>query len=128
MANEENRYLLRRHMEQTCRRESADREAGRNQRLTVLPVYKRCRGGRAEQVKWYDRFVGGAIGVGLEKNILDGYKFLAQQYAEGDEVYVLGFSRGAYTAPSLVGLIRNCGLVKNKQLALRVAMALSNAQ
>ena len=73
--------------------------------------------------KWYDRFVGGAIGVGLEKNILDGYKFLAQQYAEGDEVYVLGFSRGAYTARSLVGLIRNCGLVKNKQLALRIAMA-----
>ena len=73
--------------------------------------------------KWYDRFVGGAIGLGLEKNILDGYKFLAQQYADGDEVYVLGFSRGAYTARSLVGLIRNCGLVKNKQLALRIAMA-----
>jgi uncharacterized protein (DUF2235 family) len=58
--------------------------------------------------KWYDRFVGGAIGVALEKNILDGYEFLAQRYAEGDEVYVLGFSRGAYTARSLVGIIRNC--------------------
>lgn len=61
---------------------------------------------------WYDRFVGGAIGVGLEKNILDGYKFLAQEYKDGDEIYVLGFSRGAYTARSLVGLIRNCGLVE----------------
>ena len=45
--------------------------------------------------KWYDRFIGGALGVGLEKNIIDGYKFLAQKYQDGDEVYVLGFSRGA---------------------------------
>jgi uncharacterized protein (DUF2235 family) len=73
--------------------------------------------------KWYDRFIGGAIGVGLEKNILDGYKFLAQHYQDGDEVYVLGFSRGAYTARSLVGLLRNCGLVENKRLPLRIAMA-----
>jgi uncharacterized protein (DUF2235 family) len=73
--------------------------------------------------KWYDRFIGGAIGVGLEKNILDGYKFLAQQYQDGDEVYVLSFSRGAYTARSLVGLLRNCGLVENKRLPLRIAMA-----
>jgi uncharacterized protein (DUF2235 family) len=73
--------------------------------------------------KWYERHVGGAIGVGLEKNILDGYKLLAQVYDQNDEVYILGFSRGAYTARSLVGLIRNCGLVHNKQLALRIAMA-----
>jgi uncharacterized protein (DUF2235 family) len=73
--------------------------------------------------KWYDRFIGGAIGVGLEKNILDGYKFLAQEHKDGDEVYVLGFSRGAYTARSLIGLIRNCGLVQNKRLPLRIAMA-----
>jgi uncharacterized protein (DUF2235 family) len=73
--------------------------------------------------RWYDRFVGGALGVGLEKNILDGYKFLAQQYSDGDEIYVLGFSRGAYTARSLVGLIRNCGLVCNKNLTVRIAMA-----
>jgi uncharacterized protein (DUF2235 family) len=73
--------------------------------------------------KWYDRYIGGAIGVGLEKNIFDGYKFLAQQYVDGDEIYVLGFSRGAYTARSLVGLMRNCGLVYNKQLAVRIAMA-----
>jgi uncharacterized protein (DUF2235 family) len=73
--------------------------------------------------KWYDRFIGGSTGAGLEKNILDGYKFLAKEYRESDEVYILGFSRGAYTARSLAGLIRNCGLVKNKQLSLRMAMA-----
>jgi uncharacterized protein (DUF2235 family) len=73
--------------------------------------------------KWYDRYIGGAIGIGLEKNILDGYRFLAQKYQDGDEIYVLGFSRGAYTARSLVGMIRNCGLVHNKRLTLRTAMA-----
>jgi len=73
--------------------------------------------------KWYDRFLGGAIGAGLELNIVQGYEFLAKEYEQGDEVYILGFSRGAYTARSLVGMIRNCGLIEPKHLALRVAMA-----
>jgi uncharacterized protein (DUF2235 family) len=73
--------------------------------------------------RWYDRFIGGAFGVGLEKNILDGYKFLVRQYADGDEIYVLGFSRGAYTARSLVGMLRNCGLIHNETLPIRMAMA-----
>ena len=73
--------------------------------------------------QWYDRFIGGAIGAGLELNIVQGYEYLAQQYEAGDEVYVLGFSRGAYTARSLVGMIRNCGLIYPKHLTLRVGMA-----
>jgi uncharacterized protein (DUF2235 family) len=73
--------------------------------------------------KWYDRFVGGAIGAGLELNIIQGYEFLAKEYQESDEVYVLGFSRGAYTARSLVGLIRNCGLIKSDLLGIRAAIA-----
>lgn len=73
--------------------------------------------------KWYDKFIGGTTGAGLDINILEGYKFLAKTYQDEDEVYVLGFSRGAYTARSLVGLVRNCGLVKNKLLVLRTAMA-----
>src|SRR5262245_42386985 len=55
--------------------------------------------------KWYDRFIGGSIGAGVELNIVQGYEYLAQQHEAGDEVYVLGFSRGAYTARSLVGMI-----------------------
>jgi uncharacterized protein (DUF2235 family) len=73
--------------------------------------------------KWYDRYIGGALGAGLEINIIQGYEYLANHYEDGDEVYVLGFSRGAYTARSLVGMIRNCGLIYPKHLALRVAMA-----
>jgi uncharacterized protein (DUF2235 family) len=73
--------------------------------------------------KWYDQYIGGAIGAGLEFNIVQGYEYLATQYEAGDEVYIFGFSRGAYTARSLVGMIRNCGLILPKHLALRVAMA-----
>jgi len=73
--------------------------------------------------KWYNEYIGGAIGTGLEFNIVEGYHFLAEKYEHSDEVYVLGFSRGAYTARSLVGLIRNCGLIYPKHLSLRVPMA-----
>lgn len=72
---------------------------------------------------WYDHAVGGAFGLGLDLKIIEGYKALAERYEDGDEVYVLGFSRGAYTARSLVGMIRNCGLVKNKLLDVGVGMA-----
>ena len=54
---------------------------------------------------------------------MQGYEFLAKEYQEGDEIYVLGFSRGAYTARSLVGMVRNCGLIYPKHLGLRVLMA-----
>src|SRR5213593_3562987 len=62
--------------------------------------------------EWYNRVGGGAFGTFLDKHIIDGYRALVEQYADGDHVYVLGFSRGAYAARSLVGMIRNCGLVK----------------
>lgn len=61
---------------------------------------------------WWNRLEGGAFGTGLDFHIMEGYRRLAETYQDGDEVYVLGFSRGAYTARSLVGMIRNCGLVR----------------
>src|SRR5690348_13904891 len=62
--------------------------------------------------EWYNKLTGGAMGSLLDKHILGGYGWLVQQYNVGDDVYVLGFSRGAYTARSMVGMVRNCGLVK----------------
>lgn len=62
--------------------------------------------------EWYRRLRGGAFGLGLSENIRQGYRFLIEQYEEGDEVFLFGFSRGAYTARSLVGLIRNSGLLR----------------
>ncbi|MCW8278836.1 DUF2235 domain-containing protein [Pseudomonas sp. PCH199] len=60
---------------------------------------------------WYDKLEGGAFGVGLSKKIKEGYVELAKNYEEGDQVFIFGFSRGAYSARSLVGLIRNVGLL-----------------
>jgi uncharacterized protein (DUF2235 family) len=65
---------------------------------------------------WYDKLEGGAFGVGLSKKIKDGYIALAKQYEEGDQVFIFGFSRGAYSARSLVGLIRNVGLLTKKHI------------
>jgi uncharacterized protein (DUF2235 family) len=55
---------------------------------------------------------GGGLGVGLDRNILDIYQWLIHEYSEGDELWFFGFSRGAYTVRSTVGLLRNCGIVK----------------
>ncbi len=61
--------------------------------------------------KWYNRIRGGAVAVGLSKNVREAYQWLMENYDEGDEVYVFGFSRGAYTARSLTGMIAKCGLL-----------------
>jgi uncharacterized protein (DUF2235 family) len=61
----------------------------------------------------FEKIRGGAFGFGLTKNLLQSYEWLAKQYrGEGDEIWIFGFSRGAYTARSLVGLIRKCGLLR----------------
>src|SRR5260370_7064052 len=62
---------------------------------------------------WYDKITGGVFGQGLSENIQQGYRWLAQKYQANDEIYVFGFSRGAYTARSLVGLIRKCGILNS---------------
>jgi len=58
-----------------------------------------------------DKASGGAFGLGLSKNVQDAYRFLVHNYADGDEIYLVGFSRGAYTVRSAAGLIRKCGLL-----------------
>lgn len=59
-----------------------------------------------------DRLAGGILGMGIDKNIKDIYTFLLLNYEPGDKIYLFGFSRGAYTARSLGGLIRSCGILK----------------
>jgi len=60
-----------------------------------------------------DALTGGIFGAGLLKNISDAYRFLIFNYAPGDEIFVFGFSRGAYTARSLVGLLSTCGIISH---------------
>jgi uncharacterized protein (DUF2235 family) len=60
----------------------------------------------------FDRLPGGVFGAGLMKTMADGYRFLIFNYTPGDEIYVFGFSRGAYTARSFVGLVHTCGIIQ----------------
>jgi uncharacterized protein (DUF2235 family) len=68
------------------------------------------------QLTYYDvgvnGFWGGVFGRGLIANIEDAYSWLIENYSEGDEIFIFGFSRGAYTARSLSGLIMRYGLLK----------------
>src|ERR1035437_6586338 len=75
----------------------------------------------ADQVTYYDDGVGadatglgrilqGAFGEGLVQKILDGYTKIAHAYEAGDEIFLFGFSRGAFTVRSLAGMIANCGM------------------
>ncbi|HXE23507.1 MAG TPA: DUF2235 domain-containing protein [Roseiarcus sp.] len=60
----------------------------------------------------FDRFKGGAFGDGLSRNIRHAYRFLSFWYEPGDEIFIYGFSRGAYTARSLVGYLAAAGLLR----------------
>jgi uncharacterized protein (DUF2235 family) len=69
-----------------------------------------------EQLVYYEigvnGLLGGATGKGLDRTITDAYEWLIDQYVAEDEVFIFGFSRGAYAARSLAGLIAKCGLLK----------------
>jgi uncharacterized protein (DUF2235 family) len=60
--------------------------------------------------------VEGATGLGIDENIRSAYMFIAQNYVPGDEIFLFGFSRGAYTARSLAGFIGACGILKRQRL------------
>jgi uncharacterized protein (DUF2235 family) len=59
--------------------------------------------------------LGLATGYGLDKNVLDAYRFLVDNHVSGDQVYMFGFSRGAYTVRLLAGFLRLVGLVQAAQ-------------
>jgi uncharacterized protein (DUF2235 family) len=58
-----------------------------------------------------ERLRGGMFGYGLNEEIIRAYEWLIDRYNSGDELFIFGFSRGAYTARSLSGLISKCGLL-----------------
>lgn len=81
-----------------------------------------------EQVVFYDKGIGsdalgklgrsfaGATGYGISNNIRECYNFLANNYVDGDDIYLFGFSRGAYTARSLSGMLAVIGLLNKEDL------------
>lgn len=67
--------------------------------------------GVGSEGNWWERVAGGSVGIGLTHNILSAYKWLGVNYRTGDRIFLFGFSRGAYTARSLGGMITTCGLL-----------------
>ncbi len=86
-----------------------------------VPIYVEGVGtGRRGVTSWTraaDRILGGLLGFGLMANVVEAYRHLVFLYEPGDEVFVFGFSRGAFTARSLIGFIRFNGLLARDGLA-----------
>lgn len=59
-----------------------------------------------------DKWVGGATGAGVVDDVCEAYCNLADNYTKGDEIFLFGFSRGAFIVRSLAGLISQQGLRK----------------
>jgi len=59
-----------------------------------------------------EKIRGGMFGYGLDQEVMQAYEFVSETYEPDDKLYIFGFSRGAFTARSLAGLISKCGLLK----------------
>jgi len=66
----------------------------------------------------FSAIMGLATGYGLDDNVLAAYAFLVRNWREGDQIYLFGFSRGAYTVRVLAGLIHKIGLITPEQANL----------
>ena len=67
----------------------------------------------SELGRWLSMVGGGLFGWGLNRNIKAAYLSLCRVYTPGDKIMLFGFSRGAYTVRSLVGMIRECGVLSD---------------
>jgi len=63
-------------------------------------------------------FIGKAFGYGITENIEDAYCYLMDRYQRGDKVFLFGFSRGAYTARALAGMLHKVGLLQKGSVNL----------
>lgn len=101
----------------------ADQPSKTNVAKVALAVRRRSAVGTEQRVYYHsgvgtnrrERLRGAAFGMGLSRNVLDAYRFLIHTYEPGDTLYLFGFSRGAFTARSLAGLVHNCGILRPEQ-------------
>ncbi|KAF7987009.1 hypothetical protein HWV62_101 [Athelia sp. TMB] len=77
----------------------------------VSPLWAKLATLADEAVAWY-----------LDQHVMDGYKFLMQNYLEGDKICIFGFSRGAYTARALAGMLHKIKFSRVDLLALQVGL------
>lgn len=85
-------------------------ENGQKKRISQIVYYQRGVGTGLIG----DKLGGGAIGLGLSSNVRAAYAFLADNFDDGDEIFFFGFSRGAYTARAVAGLVTSLGLLTSR--------------
>ncbi|WP_413459089.1 DUF2235 domain-containing protein [Herbaspirillum huttiense] len=66
---------------------------------------------------WINKTIGGGTGSGLNANIMSAYRELCDYYETGDQIFMVGFSRGAYTVRSLAGMVSRFGLLDPRELS-----------
>lgn len=80
-----------------------------------------------QQVVYYDAGIGtgvsaleadiqGGTGTGFVGNVIEAYNFIVLNYNPGDQVFCVGFSRGAYTARAVAGLVTDIGIIKPRDM------------
>ena len=91
-------------------------------------ICNKSAGGEVSQIVYYqagvgtgaglwDQVAGGGTGLGLSENCREAYSFLANNWSAGDNIVLIGFSRGAFTARSIAGLIGCIGVLNEKGLS-----------
>ena len=107
--------------------------AAKLNKTSVWELYQALDLGDDDQLAIYDdgvgtsgfrplQLLGGAFGWGLSRNVRDLYEFLCRHYRPGDHIYIFGFSRGAFTARTLAGLIGRCGILDPRKKVPRLRL------
>ncbi len=106
-----------------------------NDDTNVVQIYRRVPagpGGEGQELRYikgvgtgrFDRLRGGLFGAGLDDTIREGYSFIAARHgSDGDRIHLVGYSRGAFAARSLAGMIAKCGLIAEDELPAKAVYA-----
>jgi hypothetical protein len=72
----------------------------------------------------FDRLQGGILGAGLDDDIREAYSFIgAHHHTDDDRIHLIGYSRGAFAARSLAGMIAKCGIIRETELPAKAVFA-----
>lgn len=98
-------------IETTLKRNEQEKELVKDDKTVQAAKYIHGVGDSRSPIR---RIIGGAFGAGVIARIVRGYTFISRNYEPGAEIFIVGFSRGAYTARALAGLIASQGLLKKR--------------
>ncbi len=102
------------------------KEGGQGPNTNVYKLFNMIEDRTLDQIAFYDRglgtglrkFTGSAFGVGISQNIRECYEFIFENYQSRDQIYLFGFSRGAFTVRSLSGFLQLFGILPKSRREL----------